>query len=40
MKKMIDSGYEEKVPKVEDVSSVEPERKRSVWYILHVVSIT
>ena len=35
MKKMIDSGYAEKVPKVEDVSSVESERKRSVWYIPH-----
>ena len=35
MKKVIDSGYTEKVPKVEDVSSVELERKRSVWYIPH-----
>ena len=33
--KMIDSGYAEQVPKVEGVSSVKPERKRSVCYIPH-----
>ena len=35
MMKMIDSGYAIKVPKIEDVCSVQQERKRSVWYIPH-----